>query len=65
MIEQEIRADEVKPGDYLAGLGRVQNYSEGNRRVTLHSEGNDWRVSLDPRHRVVVLRRVAFDEDRT
>lgn len=55
-VEHEIRADEVKPGDYLAGLGRVQGYSEGKGRVTLYSGGNDWRVSLDRRHRVVVIR---------
>lgn len=54
--EIEVRADQVKPGDYLLGLGRVQSYSEGAGRVALASEGNDWRVRLDPRHRVVVLR---------
>jgi hypothetical protein len=58
--EIEIRADEVKPGDYLPGLGRVQSFSVGGqgsqRRVTLFGEGDFWRVSLNPRHRVVVLR---------
>lgn len=54
-VEHELRADEVKPGDYLAGLGRVQSYSESKGRVTLRSEGKDWRVSLDKRHRVVVI----------
>lgn len=60
-VEQKIRADEVKCGDYLLGLGRVQSYSEwpdsqGRKRVTLHSEGNDWKVSVHPLHPVVVVR---------
>jgi hypothetical protein len=62
MTEYEIRADEVKPGDYLAGLGRVQSFNDsgGNaqrkRRITLYSEGDDWRVNVHPSHHVVVLR---------
>jgi hypothetical protein len=68
MVEHEIRADEVHPGDYLAGLGRVQSFNDsggapGKRRVTLYSEGQDWRVNVHPSHRVVVLRKAAFDED--
>lgn len=55
ITEHEIRADEVRPGDYLAGLGRVQSVTT-HQRITLHSEGNDWKVSVDPRHRVVVIR---------
>jgi hypothetical protein len=56
MNEHEIRADEVKPGDILAGLGRVQAYTHHRGRVTLHSEWGLWRVSVHPLHRVVVLR---------
>lgn len=54
-IEHEVRADEVKPGDYLPGLGRVQSVNTGPRGVKLFSEGNDWTVFLDKRHRVVVI----------
>lgn len=57
--EIEIRADEVKPGDYLLGLGRIQSYNDSGgtrRRITLFSEGSDFRVNLHPLHRVVVLR---------
>jgi hypothetical protein len=57
MAEIEIRADEVKPGDYLLGLGRVQSFTSGGKRITLTSEWDLWRVTLNPRHRVVVLRR--------
>jgi hypothetical protein len=53
--EIEVRAREVECGDYLLGLGRVQSVTTANR-ITLHSEGNDWKVMLDPRHPVVVLR---------
>ena len=57
--EHEIRADEVKPGDYLLGLGRVQSFNLGGqgsrRRVTLSSEWDLWRVSVHPQHRVVVI----------
>ena len=59
--EYEIPADQVKPGDYLLGLGRVQSFNDSGgspskRRITLFSEGNDWRVNLNPHSQVVVLR---------
>jgi hypothetical protein len=54
--EQEVRADAVRLGDYLAGLGRVEGKTTHGRRVTLHSEGNIWKVSADAGHPVVVIR---------
>jgi hypothetical protein len=59
--ETTVRASEVQPGDYLAGLGRVQSFNDSGgpvsrRRITLFSEGNDWKVTLNPRHEVVVIR---------
>lgn len=59
--EIQVRADAVQCGDYLAGLGRVQSFTHGGnsnaRRVTLSSEGNDWKVNIHPMHPVVVIRR--------
>jgi hypothetical protein len=54
--EIEVRADAVQCGDYLLGLGRVQAFTQYGKRVTLHSEGDDWKVSVHRLHRVVVLR---------
>lgn len=56
MTEHEIRADAVRPDDYLAGLGRVRSYTRYGRRVTLFGEFDLWRVTVDGSHRVVVLR---------
>lgn len=54
--EIEVRAHAVKLGDWVLGLGRVQSITM-TKRITLHSEGNDWRVDLDPHASVVVLRK--------
>ena len=61
VIEYEVRADQVKPGDYLPGLGRIQTTNDSGgpltrRRITLYSEGGDWRVIVHPGHPVVVIR---------
>lgn len=58
LSEIGVRADAVRLGDYLLGLGRVQAITSGGRgkSVTLHSEFGLWRVHVDARHRVVVLR---------
>jgi hypothetical protein len=57
MDEIEVRADEVRLGDYLLGLGVVQTRNLYRRQVALYSEGPLWRVIVDAAHRVVVLRR--------
>jgi hypothetical protein len=57
MDEIEVRADEVRLGDYLLGLGVVQTRNLYRGQVTLYSEGPLWRVTVDAAHRVVVLRR--------
>ena len=56
MTEVEIRADEVKLGDVIAGLGRVQSFNQYGKRVTLGSEWDLWRLSVLGAHRIVVLR---------
>lgn len=55
MGEREIRADEVKPGDYIAGLGRVQSYTHYGQRCTLFSEWDLWKLSTLRAHRLVVV----------
>lgn len=55
-LEHEVRAGDVKLGDYLAGLGRVQSLTTYGKRVTLHGEFDLWRASVDRAHRVVVIR---------
>jgi hypothetical protein len=56
VTEYEIRADEVQPGDYIAGLGRVQSFTKYGQKVTLASEWDLWRLSVLGSHRLVVLR---------